>query len=477
MQRLRELLDSIVDQTTFGVGRTKMMGGRIQTSSASGSDDVISPETLRKILERNRWDDRELNRVRNAQLIIPDESIAQLESHLRHLLKDYVDPETDRIGYALPRIGQDGNGRQTAQANGLFSIDCVSSLDSFTKGLVKGAAIIGVERVTCLLSGWLEGKPIEYRTSAILNDVTVSEALTPINGVYIEPLPLSTDKLPAHLPRRSGISARNYLGRTIISIDCTASPALFRPQTDESEENIQVTAISNVDINTVCQALSLECDSQVEVGFYWHDYQELAAFFLTDNNSSWSLGASRLRHRSYAGWSLNTDFTTGVTTLSLGDQSISDLAETQLRSTLRALETLDSKTRMAVSRWMKSKDSSENIADRFIDLRIALESLYLKNYPNKYRQEMGFRLALFGAWFLGTDFGDRKRILERLREAYGAASGAVHSGELDFTVENQKLLSDGQDLCRRGILKLLREGPPPDWGDLILGAEDGADSG
>ena len=196
--------------------------------------------------------------------------------------------------------------------------------------------------MTCLLSGWLEGKPIEYRTSAILNGVTVSEALTPINGVHIEPLPLSTDRLPAHLPRRSEMSAGDYLGRTIISIDCTASPALFRPQTDESEENVQVVAIPNVEINTVCQALSLECDSHVEVGFYWHDYQELATFFLTDRNSSWSLGAARFRPRSYAGWSSNTDLTTGVTTLSLGDQSTPNLTETQLRSTLRALETLDS---------------------------------------------------------------------------------------------------------------------------------------
>ena len=474
MQRLRELLDLTVDQITFDVGRTEMVGGRVQTSFASRPDEVISPEKLREILERNRWDDRELNRVRSARLIISDESISQLESHLQHLLKDYIDPETDCIGYALPRIGQDGHGRETIQANGLLSIDSISSLDSFTKGLIKGAAIIGVDRVTCLLSGWLEGQPIEYRTSAILNGVTVSEAITPIDGVHIEPLPLSTDKLSAHLPKRSEMSVADYLGRTIISIDCTASPALFRPQTDESEENIQVAAISNVDIDTVCQALSLECDGYVEAGFYWHDYQELAAFFLI-NNSSWSLGAARFRHRSL-GWSLNTDFTTGVTTLSIGDQSIPDLVETQLRSTLRALETLDSKTRMAVSRWMKSKDSSENLADRFIDLRIALESLYLKDYPNGYRQEMRFRLALFGAWYLSTDFEDRKRILKKLREAYDAASGAVHSGDLDFTVENQKLLSDGQDLCRRGILKLLREGPPPDWGDLILGAEDGANS-
>ena len=46
---------------------------------------------------------------------------------------------------------------------------------------------------------------------------------------------------------------------------------------------------------------------------------------------------------------------------------------------------------------------------------------------------------------------------------------AVHVGEIpDNELAN---LSDAQDLCRRGILKLLLEGPPRDWVDLILGAE------
>jgi len=121
---------------------------------------------------------------------------------------------------------------------------------------------------------------------------------------------------------------------------------------------------------------------------------------------------------------------------------------------------------------MKAKDTSEHLVDRFTDLRVALESLYLQNIGNEtYRGEMRFRLSLTGAWHLGADLQERKKVRRNLLKAYDAASKAVHGGNLDY-VGNQKLLSTAQDLCRHGILKLLREGSPNDWTDLILGIEN-----
>ena len=107
MQRLRELLDSTVDQITFDVGRTEMVGGRVQTSFASRPDEVISPKKLREILERNRWDDQEIDRARNAQLTSSDELIPRLECYLRLLLKDYWEAPQNWITLAvsLPGIG------------------------------------------------------------------------------------------------------------------------------------------------------------------------------------------------------------------------------------------------------------------------------------------------------------------------------------------------------------------------------------
>ena len=73
-----------------------------------------------------------------------------------------------------------------------------------------------------------------------------------------------------------------------------------------------------------------------------------------------------------------------------------------------------------IQRWIKSK-TDQLLPDRFIDLRIALESLYLKDFFNEHSQEMRFRLSLFGAWHLGSEIGDRRLIRKRLRDAYDVA--------------------------------------------------------
>ena len=80
---------------------------------------------------------------------------------------------------------------------------------------------------------------------------------------------------------------------------------------------------------------------------------------------------------------------------------------------------------------------------------------------------------------LGVDYNERKDIRKKLRKAYDVASKAVHTGSIGDSsrilfFKNQKLLSDAQDLCRRGILKLIQEDFPSDWGALVLGFESDA---
>ena len=109
------------------------------------------------------------------------------------------------------------------------------------------------------------------------------------------------------------------------------------------------------------------------------------------------------------------------------------------------------------------------IVDRLIEHRISLEALYLKDFTNEKSQEMRFRLALIGAWHLGETFAKRQQIRKVLREAYDKASAAVHTGEAP--VGAHATLKKAREVCRKGILKLLRKGPPADWGNLILGPD------
>ena len=78
------------------------------------------------------------------------------------------------------------------------------------------------------------------------------------------------------------------------------------------------------------------------------------------------------------------------------------------------------------ARWPRTPE----LEDKYIDLRVALEAIYLKDFMNEHSQEMRFRLALFGAWHLGADFEERRSIRKGLRDAYDTASKAVHEGEL-----------------------------------------------
>ena len=129
----------------------------------------------------------------------------------------------------------------------------------------------------------------------------------------------------------------------------------------------------------------------------------------------------------------------------------------------------DKKVKIALNRWRRSMAEDAELEDRYIDLRIALEAMYLSGFGRERTQEMRLRLALCGAWYLGADFEERRSIRRALRDAYDTASQAVHEGEL--SKEARGALPTAQDLCRRGIIQRLREGAPKDWNDLLLGGE------
>ena len=195
---------------------------------------------------------------------------------------------------------------------------------------------------------------------------------------------------------------------------------------------------------------------------------ESASFSLRDWRS-WKQGSDSFAPVRFR--SKNTDFGTGEETIERFDEEhVTSIDEAAFLSALMALQAHDSKLLIPVDRWKRSIQRNSRPEDSFIELRIALEALYLKN-TDKYRSELGFRLSLFGAWHLGSNPDERRSIRKILLEAYGEASGAVHGGKV--TEKTNELLSEAQDLCRRGILNFIREGDRPNnyWIDLILGAE------
>ena len=92
----------------------------------------------------------------------------------------------------------------------------------------------------------------------------------------------------------------------------------------------------------------------------------------------------------------------------------------------------------ALRYWLKSKARSTSLAGRVVFLRTALEALFL---DRSNRAELAFRLATNGAWYTGRNPTERRQRFDTLKEVYGDASGAAHSGSIRKTAE--KLLTKG----------------------------------
>ena len=125
-----------------------------------------------------------------------------------------------------------------------------------------------------------------------------------------------------------------------------------------------------------------------------------------------------------------------------------------LRVEMEALRQGSGKHRIAVNRWKRSKRTEAELVDRAIDLRVALEVLYAKK--NKPIKES---VSQRGSRHLGDDDAGIEQITGALRDAYGAASEAVHEGKVADT--KQTLILVAQDHCRDGILKSLQGDEAP----------------
>ena len=107
--------------------------------------------------------------------------------------------------------------------------------------------------------------------------------------------------------------------------------------------------------------------------------------------------------------------------------------------------------------------------DKILDVAIALERLYEPENP-----ELNFRLKTRAACFLEADMDGRKEVFKEIGRFYSARSAIVHGGKRKKHDEDQiaedrlAVFETGCELARRTLLKLLRDGRPEDWNDVVL---------
>ena len=263
-----------------------------------------------------------------------------------------------------------------------------------------------------------------------------------------------------------------FMGKTLLIIDRPMFSVLMQALGEEPPDEISIDDFSfqvethsikflNSDAvvsfrKTFCQALSLACNTPVQVARGW--------LFLPEDSAFHPLQGGSMGYN-YGPFGYATE---------VGQSEIDEAKH--LYELLTNLDPdVEKKLQVAIDRWIKSK-TIQMPEDKIIDLGIALEALYLSEGT---KEQLTLQFRLRAAWHLGENKEQRKALMKEFKAIYDWRSTVVHTGKLPnktrktpFTQkEVEVFITNAQNLCRDSIMKILAEGKFPDWNDLILGEE------
>ena len=341
-------------------------------------------------------------------------------------------------------------------------------LDDLLKQLLKIAIVLGVEKATSDFDRCTKNPSGSFQYIALLQGIEVEKEIQVFDGMRIVPLPHSTSELSHYFPYNLHVRPVDFMERTLLVINASISPIFCKPPPLEEDYSdclpfaVEVAGekFSNFKVHDFyekfCQALSLTCNSAVQVAVQWEFLARDKLFNLT-------------RSEGYS-WSSDINL--------FGDSTIAGEAQIdEAKRLYRKMITLDAnvagKLQIPINRWIKSKTSKTPV-DKVIDLGIAFEALYLSD--TNYNREIRFRFSLHAAWHLEENKEQRKALMQEFKAIYDWRSRVVHTGKLPKKMRNKPeeaevFIAKAQDLCRDSIMKILEDGKFPDWNDLILGEE------
>ena len=349
-------------------------------------------------------------------------------------------------------------------ASRVYGDNLWNSTEQFSKSIVRCAALFGISEIVDAVLRIVEGDAAKYTQVVVLDGVSPSPRKEEVElwpGARLiewdqafgnrrgesalgipDALLMQTDQLDTN--------AFRFGGSTLLCIDRAGGPILRRAEDAEDGPTGGYIPFSPHKLSTeiAISALSLAINHPIVEICNWHWFdakvQSLLGYRnelgLEQNMGGPKLMMGRLVGAKYAPIARNIHD-------GLSQQGVFE------------------KLRVPIQRWRRSK-SATNGVDLAIDLRIALESLFLDQGNNA---ELSFRLALRAAWYLGAEGDERSKIFDAVRDAYNIGSKAVHTGEgYDDVIPAN--LAAAQDICLTSILRRIREGgKPPNWKKVVLG--------
>ena len=370
---------------------------------------------------------------------VPQTELQNLAFELSQLLGVYTSPSTGSVGNGLYHL------------MGSAASPRLPSIKDYAKILVLAASRIGSKRVTKLLTCWIQGEPIRLHYCALLKGIKTEEEFCPVNCMRLVTLPTNANDFPPSLRIDvHDLLHERYGGRAMLAVELETERAFYDTETFVREfppkpprRELVNSALESISFDSFCRAMSLAADNHVDWFIQWDDYGDLEAFFLGHG-----FGCGRKE---------------------VPNTSAAMVSEPVLRNCMdihRQLESFNGLD-LAIARWRRSKQSTA-MHEQLVELRIALESIFLSDDLGS--SEKSYRLAMRGAWFLGTTYDERELYFRTLRNLYNYASKVIHAGipKDKDSAPLTKTISDAQGLCRQAILQIAQSGSAPDWTKIVL---------
>ena len=281
--------------------------------------------------------------------------------------------------------------------------------------LLKIAVTYGAEKAVSTFDegSSLKGKQGFYQDIVSLEGIVVEKEMQVCEGVKLVPFPQSTIfEFEPYFPIGNSIrdprfARQTNMGKILFIIDRPLL-SIFHKSSHESfdemliddppfqieTDNIKFSNHDEVDSfrELFCQALSLACNSPVQIALKW-----------------WFLAEDDLFHP-FPGGGVGYSPRLFGGSVKAGQSEI-DKAKCLYCDLINLNPKTQGKLKIAINRWIKSK-THQTPEDKILDLAIAFEALYLPDSG-----ESTFKLGVRASWHLGDGKTDREELLAVLRNS------------------------------------------------------------
>lgn len=293
--------------------------------------------------------------------------------------------------------------------------------------LVRAAVYLTPKTVGELVVDWKNGGSISYMSKYYFKNLKVESTQSIYKNVEI--LPGKIDNLDNNVNylTHEQYNLEPKLNGIIISVRNKLAPVFFKPQHKKDTFNpnsklLQGEKFNQQFFNTLSYAFSIVFNKCIPLVVNWNFGREIAAFSELEIKHFFDTGFSSSRPVQINKSDLKLIF------------DINDLL-------IKLFE--DQRFKVAVGRWYKSKHVDAD--DKFLEMRIALEALFLE----RHSRNIGEKLAKSMADKINFQGKDSAKIETEVKKFYKISSELIHA-KIDAG-KNRELLDLMQEYCRIGI--------------------------